>query len=219
MFGDGLTRNFQRRAPGLLTVLGVQDFDPGAADYRSLASTVAQMGVDCVLISASGQDHAAKLTEDVAVALPTVKIFGSDGLAQGGYADPAQGGIPVALDSRVLITAATVRPSEPTPAGDAFLKRYTSRYGDPAPYAIDGYEAMSLMLDAIRRATRNGRVTADRSRVLAALYATKRRVGALGTYNIDGAGETTLRDYGVYGIVGGRLTFEKTAVGPAPGKR
>ncbi len=32
----------------------------------------------------------------------------------------------------------------------------------------------------------------------------------LGTYRIDADGDTTLTDYGVYGIKGGELVFEKT---------
>jgi len=43
--------------------------------------------------------------------------------------------------------------------------------------------------------------------VRAALFATRDRRSVLGTYSIDPNGDTTLRRYGVYGIVAGRLTF------------
>jgi branched-chain amino acid transport system substrate-binding protein len=213
-FDDGLTRNFELAAPSSgVAVAGVADSSPRAADYGALASSVAQSGADCVLISADVEDHAVQVTEAVAGALPSAKIFGVDGLARSAYADPGQGGIPLALDARILITAATVRPSDRTRVADAFFSSYRSRYGEPALYAVDGYEAMSLLLDAIRRATRDGRVTADRAKVVAAMYATRHRVSVLGDYSIDKAGETTLRDWGEYGLVRGRLVFLRTIAG------
>ena len=81
------------------------------------------------------------------------------------------------------------------------------RYGSPEPTAIFGYEAMSLLLSAIERATDDGTRAAVRSQVRAALFDTRDRRSVLGTYSIDRNGDTTLRRYGVYGIAGGQLTF------------
>jgi branched-chain amino acid transport system substrate-binding protein len=68
---------------------------------------------------------------------------------------------------------------------------------------------MSLMLSAIARATDDGTEPAQRSKVRAAIFATKGRRSVLGTYGIRPDGDTTLRRYGVYRIVGGRLRFWK----------
>ena len=89
----------------------------------------------------------------------------------------------------------------------AFSAAYERRYGAPQPDAIFGYEAMSLLLDAIKRATRDGTVLAMRSKVRAAIFDTRDRRSVLGTYSIDPDGDTTLRRYGVYAIVAGRLSF------------
>ena len=64
---------------------------------------------------------------------------------------------------------------------------------------------MSLALDAINRAG-----SADKEKILEALFATKDRKSVLGTYSIDENGDTSLTDYGVYKIDGGELTFDKT---------
>jgi branched-chain amino acid transport system substrate-binding protein len=72
---------------------------------------------------------------------------------------------------------------------------------------------MSLMLNAISRATDRGRETARRSKVRAALFSTRDRRSVLGTYSIDRNGDTTLRRYGVYRIVGGELVFVKSIGG------
>ena len=66
---------------------------------------------------------------------------------------------------------------------------------------------MSLVLDAIKRATDHGTAPAIRSKVRAAIFATRNRRSVLGTYSIDANGDTTLRRYGVYTINGGQLTL------------
>jgi branched-chain amino acid transport system substrate-binding protein len=192
---------------GGLHLAGSQPFDPHATDYRSLGTTVAQAGADCVLISAITENHAVLLTRQLAAALPNAKLFGTAGVAESTYADAADGGIPRALDGQVMITVATLDPGSYPPAGRAFYAAYEHRYGIPQPHAIYGYEAMSLMLSAISRATDHGRSRARRSKVVTALFDTRARRSVLGTYSITHQGDTTLRRYGVYRIIDGRLVF------------
>jgi branched-chain amino acid transport system substrate-binding protein len=198
--------SFAAHAAGL-DVADVQAYDPNATDYTSLARSVAASGADCVLISAITESHAPLLTRELAAAMPRARFFGTAGVAESTYTDPLQGGIPLALDRRVLITVATLPQADYPPAGQAFYAAYTRRYGSPEPYAIFGYEAMGLLLDAIRSGTNDGREPAVRSRVVKALFATRDHHGAIGTYGLDRDGDTTLRRYGVYRIVDGRLSF------------
>jgi branched-chain amino acid transport system substrate-binding protein len=46
-----------------------------------------------------------------------------------------------------------------------------------------------------------------------AIFGTRDRRSALGTYSIDRSGDTTIRRYGVYKIVAGRLSFWKEVDG------
>jgi len=208
--GDDAEASFQVAARAAhLKLAGVQTFDPRVKDYRPLAAAVAKTGADCVLISAITEDNAVLLTKQVAQAMPNAKLFGTAGLAESTFADPEQGGIPRSLDPRVLITAAALGPSASAPSGKAFYNSYQLQYGAPEPYAIFGYEAMSLMLSAIARATDDGTQAAQRSKVRAAIFSTKGRRSVLGTYGIKPDGDTTLRRYGVYRIVGGKLRFWK----------
>jgi branched-chain amino acid transport system substrate-binding protein len=206
--GSVAATTFQLMAASLhLQVVGVQAFDPRAADYSALAGSVAQTGADCVLISAATQNHAVLLTEQVAAALPEALLFGWAGLAEPAYVDPAQGGIPTSLDGRLALTAPALAPQDYPAAGQGFFASYERRFGQPQPEAIFGYEAMSLMLSALVRATRHGTRRADRARVLSALFATRHRASVLGTYSIDRNGDTTLRRFGAYQVSGGRLRF------------
>jgi branched-chain amino acid transport system substrate-binding protein len=164
-------------------------------------------------VGAIPEDNAVLLTRQVAAALPNAKIFGAASLAQTTYVNPGQGGIPLSIDPRVLITVAAFDPASYPPPGRAFLALYQRRFGPPEPYAIYGYEAMSLMLDAISRATDDGTRPVLRSGVLQALFATRDRHSVLGSYSIDRDGDTSLDRYGVWRVVDGRLAYWKAITG------
>ncbi len=71
-------------------------------------------------------------------------------------------------------------------AAGEFFRAYRDRFsGPPDPYAIFGYDAARLALDAVRRGG------GDRKKVRDAVFATTELRGALGTWGLDGAGETT----------------------------
>jgi branched-chain amino acid transport system substrate-binding protein len=190
-----------------LKLAGVQAFPRDATSYKSLAKGVAHIAPGCVLISADTESGAVPLTTSLAAEMPDVKIFGTSGLAETTYWNPDDGGIPLSVDPQVLLTAPTLALSSYPAAARAFNAAYKRRYGPPEPAAIFGYEAMSLMLSAIERATDDGTRAAVRSQVRAAIFDTHDRRSVLGTYSIDRNGDTTIRRYGVYQIVQGQLMF------------
>jgi branched-chain amino acid transport system substrate-binding protein len=206
--GADAARSFALAAQSArLRVVGIQAFVRDAASYTALAAGVAQTHPDCVLISADTESGAVLLTRQLAATMPEVKLFGSAGLAESTYTDQAQGGIPLSIDPRVIITAPTPGGTQYPASARAFTAAYQRRYGAVEPASIFGYEAMSLLLSAVARATAGGTEVAARSKVRAAIFATRDRRSVLGTYSIDREGDTTLRRYGVYSIVAGRLTF------------
>jgi branched-chain amino acid transport system substrate-binding protein len=190
-----------------LRLAGFQAFPRRATSYTAFASGVAKTKPDCILISADTESGAVLLTTQLAAAMPNVRIFGTAGLAESTYTDPAQGGIPRAVDPRVLLTAPALGLAQYPTSARAFTAAYQRRYGPVEPDSIFGYEAMSLLLSAIARGTDDGTEPAVRSAVRTALFATRDRRSVLGTYSINANGDTTLRRYGVYAIVDGRLTF------------
>ena len=99
------------------------------------------------------------------------------------------------------------------PAGRAMLAAYAQQFGPAAPEAVFGYAAMTLMLDAIRRATDNGRKPARRSKVVASLLARVTHQSVLGQYRLDANGDTSIRTYGIYRLVNGRMVFSRSATG------
>ncbi len=206
--GEDMATSFSLAAQQAgLRVAGVEPFDPSATDYTSLAAGASATGADCLLISAITDSNAVALTDALAQALPRARLFGAAGLAESTYVDAREGGIPLELDPRLLITSPALGSSALPPQGRRFLLDYARRFGAPQPAAIFGYEAMRLLLNAIGRSTGGGRRSARRSAVRAAIFATRGRRGALGVYSITRSGDTTLRRYGAYRVQGGRLRF------------
>jgi len=188
-----------------LKVVGDQLYDPKATSYVSLAQAVAQSGADCVMISALPESHAALLAEQLAAAMPNVRLFATDDLAQPAFTNAADGGIPAALDPRVVITA-------PAAGADrSFDAAFSARFGAPGPYGAYGYEAMRLLLRAIARATRDGTTPARRSKVLSALFSLRESGGVLGAFSVRHDGATTLSRYAVYAVGSGSLQLWYTA--------
>jgi branched-chain amino acid transport system substrate-binding protein len=154
-------------------------------------------------------NNAVQIFKDMAVALPKAPLLGPEGVGETGFFDPKEGGLPPDVAKRTRITIPGVAPEEYPPAGKQFLKDYTAKYGEKNPdrYAVYGYESMSVLLDAIKRAGDKGN---DRAAVVEQLLGTKDREGVFGKYSFDQNGDITLTPYGVYKIKDGALDFDRT---------
>ncbi len=152
---------------------------------------------------------AVQLYKDVESACPDCKLYGPDGVAESGFADPKEGGIPANVAAKTKVTVATLSPDQYPAEGQKFFDDYEAKYGEanPDPYAIYGYEAMKLVLDTCEQL---GPDCSDKQAMIDALFNTKGRESVLGTYDIDENGDTTLTDYGVYTIKDGELVFGET---------
>ncbi|HZI92403.1 MAG TPA: branched-chain amino acid ABC transporter substrate-binding protein [Thermoleophilaceae bacterium] len=208
VYGAGLARNIEASAKEQgLEVLGNDGIDAKAANFRSVASSMKSKGTECFVFSGITANGAVQLFKDVAAALPDAKLYGPDGVAESGFSDPKEGGIPPAVQARTKVTVATLAPEEYPPVGKKFFSDFEKTYDEPNPdpYAVYGYEAMKLVLDTVAKLD-----SGDKQEMIDALFATKGRKSALGTYDIDENGDTTLTDYGIYTIKGGELEFDQT---------
>jgi branched-chain amino acid transport system substrate-binding protein len=208
VYGAGLATNIQSSADAQsLEIIANEAIDKNAPNYRSLAAKAADDGADCFIFSGITANNAVQLYKDFEAALPDAKLYGPDGVAEAGFVDPAEGGIPANVASKVTLTVATLSPDEYPPEGQEFFDAFREKYNEPNPnpYAIYGYEAMRLALDAIERSG-----TGEKADILAALFDTKDRESVLGAYSIDENGDTTLSDYGVYTVEDGELVFDRS---------
>jgi len=208
VYGVGLARNIENSAKEQgLQVAGNEGIDTKAANYRSLAQRFEGQGADCFVFAGITANNAVQIYKDVSSAIPNAKLFGPDGVAESGFSDPKEGGIPKSVGDKIKLSVATLSPDEYPAEGQKFFSEFKAKYNEdnPDPYAIYGYEAMLLGLDAIERSG-----TGKKEDVLKALFETKDRQSVLGQYSIDENGDTTLTDYGIYTVKGGELEFEQT---------
>jgi branched-chain amino acid transport system substrate-binding protein len=204
IYGAGLGTLVRRSLRRLgLRVSHAAHINPFSSHFRGVARRVRRSRAQCVAFTGITANGAVQLFRDLARTLPRAQLFGGDGIAESGFADPRTGGVPPRVGRRVLVTVATLAPQALPEAGRAVLQRYAARYGDPFPdpYAVNGYEAMRLVLDGVST------VGPTRRALLGWLRTVRDRPGVLGTYGFDRFGDTTLRDFGVYRIRGGGLEW------------
>ena len=148
--------------------------------------------------------NAVTLWKDLHAAGPSLKLFGTDGVSD----DEFVKGIGK-IAAQTYITNATLDPKSYPPSGQKFFEDYKSTYGhEPeGAYAIYGYEAMAVVLQAIADAGEKGN---DREAVVDAFFNIKDRESVLGTYSIEETGDPSLDAYGAYLVKGGKLVFSKT---------
>jgi len=109
--------------------------------------------------------------------------------------------------SRTLLSTPVLAPALYPPAARRVLSDYARRFGGEAgPEALYGYEAMSVVLDAIRRA---GSAGGSRQTVIDRFFSVRDRDSVLGRYSIQPDGETTLSRYGVDRVVNGLPVFDR----------
>ena len=204
VYGKGVAKNTQSAAETLgITIAGNDSWDGKASNYRALAGKIKESGADAVFTGGIIDNNAPQLYKDLHAALPEAKLFGPDGVATVDFTKE----IPEDVQKVTFLTAPTLSPEELPPAGQKFYEDYEAEYGEPQdeidPYAVYGYEAMSLVCDSIAQGGD------DRKAVIDAFFSTKGRESPLGVYDIDADGDTTLSDYGGYKAEGGKLVFNK----------
>ena len=207
VYGRAITDVARRAARRIgLRVVASAVIDRKARSYRGLARRLRGRRAHCVAYGGITANGAVRLFRALAAAMPRAKLFGSDGVAESGFT----GRLPARVGRRVLVTVSTLAPSAYPAQGQDVLARYAQRYGDPSPdpYALYGYEAMRLALDAVSA------TGPDRGAVVGALRAMPGRAGALGTYRFDRFGDTTERTFGLYGIRRGALVWAGTVEAP-----
>ncbi len=204
VYGKGLSDNVQQAANGQgIVVLGNDGIDTKAANFRTVADKIKASGADCMFFGGITQNKGVQVWKDVHAANPDMKLFGPDGVAESPFTEE----LSESEQKVTFITNPTLDPKLYPPAGQEFFKNYKQEFGkDPEPYAIYGYEAMSVVLDAIEAAGDKGN---DRQAVIDQVFATEGRNSVLGVYSIDEQGDTTLGDYGGNKVEGGKLVFDK----------
>jgi branched-chain amino acid transport system substrate-binding protein len=184
----------------------------GGRNAAAIARRVRRSRADGMIFGGITANGAPRLFNAVHRGDRRVRLVGSDGVAESGFTTRLSRG----TRARTRVTVATLAPDALPPAAQPVVQALRDRSGgrEPDPYALFGYEAMSLALDAIGRARDHG---GERGAVRQQLFATRDRDSVLGRYSIDANGDTTLSTYGAYRVAhAGELVFDRVIDSSAP---
>ena len=212
LYGKGIADVFRKSAASSgLEVVGFEGIDPKASNYRSLVTKIRSSSPDVVFYGGTTQNNAAQILKDLRSGGCKVPFVSPDGTFEKAYIAAAGKEAMSPESGPVYITFGGLPSEKLTGLGAEFVKRYQAKYGEiPEAYAVYGYEAGRVLLDAIDRAE-----TKDRAAILAAVAATKDFNGALGTWSFDENGDTTNRTMSVNTVKDGEFSFVKAVAGGA----
>jgi branched-chain amino acid transport system substrate-binding protein len=173
------------------------------ATFTGEVERVRGSGAQAVFLAGGPGAGTVALWRELAAADPHLLLLGPSSIASESFASALGAAAP-----NTYLTTPVLAPGEYPPPAARVLADYRRHFGvNPEPWALYGYEAMSAVLDAIRRAGSRGN---DRQAVIDAFFATADRNSVLGRYSIESDGEPTLPRYGVDRIADGRLVHYRS---------
>jgi branched-chain amino acid transport system substrate-binding protein len=199
-YSVGLTKYFKETftANGG-TVVAEQKFNEGDKDFRAQLTAIKAANVDAIFMSGYYTEAALMARQARSLGI-TQPLFGGDGweseklLEIGGNA----------LDNSYYSTHFTPENKEPKVA--EFVKKFKARWNNETPdaYAALGYDALYILVDAIKRAGGT-----DSTKLRDAIATTKNFSGASGVTTLD-KDRNASKPATIIAIKDGKLAFHKT---------
>jgi branched-chain amino acid transport system substrate-binding protein len=199
-YGKGIANLFIKVAADVgLQIIGRDDIDKNATDYKGLMRKLANdFKPEVVYFGGTTQTNAGQIAKDLKAALPNCKLVVPDGCYENSFITSAGADT---VNGRTFVTFGGLDPSRLTGKGKKFVDNYTDRFkGPPEGYAIYGYEAAKVALEAINTAKKK-----DRDAIREAGLATSNFDGALGKWSFDKNGDTTQAGFTVSKIENGKF--------------
>jgi branched-chain amino acid transport system substrate-binding protein len=194
--GDAQRAGIEVRGQDLITIAA-------GANFTGEVAKIAESGAQAVFLSATATKEAAQLVRQLHAAVPHLSLLASSTTLNKLFISnlgPAEVG--TFIGSPVLATH--LYPV----AAQRVLGEYSRRYATaPEPYVLYGYEAMSVVLAAIRTAGESGD---DRQAVIEKFLGTRNRASVLGLYSMQPNGETSLSSYAIDRVAKGAPVFWRT---------
>jgi branched-chain amino acid transport system substrate-binding protein len=168
---------------------------------------ILESGAQAVFFAGGSGAGTVALWQQLHRADPHLLLLGTSALAMPSFASQIG-----AASTSTYLTTPMLADAQYPPTAARVLADYHRHFGVGAsPYALYGFEAMSVVLDAIRNAGARGN---NRQAVIAAFFAMRDRNSVLGRYSVGADGETTPARYGVDRVVNGRLVSYRVLAVP-----
>lgn len=186
-YGKGIADIFKARAEEIgLKVLGQEGIDTKAQEFKPLMTRIKSLAPDLVYFGGTTQSKGGQIAKDMIAVGLNCKIMVPDGCFEEVFITSAGG---ENLIDRCFITFGGLPPEKLTGRGKEFVDKYVKKFEKmPEAYAVYGYEAAKVAVEAIKRAGKK-----DRDAIRAACLSIKNFEGALGKWSFDANGDTSLK--------------------------
>lgn len=203
LYGKGITDIFRTRAEQLgIQVLGYEGIDTKASNYKALATKIKAQNVGLVYFGGTTQTNGGQLVKDLRAAGFLGKIMVPDGCVELAFIESS--GAENLFETYATFGGLPI--DQLTGKGAEFVVRYRETYKiEPEAYAVYGYEAARVSIEAVRRAGKK-----DRTAILDAIAATRDFDGALGRWSFDANGDTNLTTMSGFIVKDGQFQFSET---------
>jgi len=182
---------------------------PGAV-FTGEVEKISESHAQAVFLAGGAGNGTAALWRDLHKAAPNLLLLGSSAMLSESFTSQIG-----AAGSNTYLTTPVLPVALYPPSAQGVLVRYRRVFGaEGGAYALYGYEAMTLVLDAVRSSGARGN---DRQTVIDRVFATKNRDSVIGRYSVEPSGETTLSRYGVERVSAGRPVFVRVIDVSQPG--
>lgn len=197
--------------PAGIEVLGEDTVEVAEAgsepSFEGEVEKIVEKGPEAVFFSGEDNPGTVALWQELHEADPSLLLLGSSDMAESAFASQ----IGRAAASKTYLTSPMLPASRYPAKAQQVLRQYRERFhARPSSYVLYGYEAMDVVLAAIKAAGD------DRGAVIEAVFKMHHRQSVLGSYSVLPSGETTLTRYGVDRVRHGRTAFwrELSVSGP-----
>ena len=188
LYGKGLADVFNKAAVANgLTVIAQEGIDGKAADYKALATKINDKKPDLIYFGGITQNNAGQLFKDIRNVGFKGILMGPDGIYEEAFVKAAGD-----ASENVYLTFGGLPVDKLTGAAATWRDDYKTKFkSDPEVYAVYGYVAAQVAMDAFERVCKSGKALTDRAAVREAVFATKDLDSVLGKFSMDANGDTT----------------------------
>ena len=167
-YGVGIANHYEEQAKKIgMNVMGHDQLDPKEADYTTIITKIKGLNPDAVYYGGVAQ-AGVKVAKQLYDIFPTVIKGGGDGMVDGGILS----GVGFPAIEGWYVTQASPHVMDDAAMSD-WVARYTKNYNmTPSDYAITAYDAVSVIVDSIKRVSASGQPV-NRDTVRDAIQGTK----------------------------------------------
>jgi branched-chain amino acid transport system substrate-binding protein len=206
VYGRGVASVFRDRCQeiGIKTLGKQESIDYRQSDFRTLMRRIKNdYDPDMIYYGGTSQTGAGQVAKDMVAEGLRAILMVPDGCYENAFIQAA--GADVFKKLKCYVTFGGMPPDQLEGKGKEFVEKYKAKYKVmPEGYAIYGYEAGKVALEAIKRAGKK-----DRQAILDAALKIKDFDGALGKWSFDENGDTTSTMLSVSIVENGDFKFVK----------